>query len=81
MARKQSGDFCSERETARRLDAILQAAFAGPPTPRRHSNSPRGVPKIGAQEAFTPPSPAQEERGLLSSSVFGSDDPQPLGYH
>jgi len=33
MARKQSEDSFSERETARRLDAILQAAFAGPPTP------------------------------------------------
>jgi hypothetical protein len=33
MAGKQSKDSFSERETARHLGAILQGAFAGPPTP------------------------------------------------
>jgi hypothetical protein len=33
MARKQSDDSFSEKEAARRLQAVLRGAFAGPPTP------------------------------------------------
>lgn len=44
MARKQSDDSFSEREAARRLDALFQGAFSGPPTPLK------GIPtKLGKQ--------------------------------
>jgi hypothetical protein len=43
MAQKRTEDSFSEQETARRLDAILQGAFAGPPTPLKD------IPKQNAE--------------------------------
>lgn len=42
MARKQSEDLFSEQETVRRLEAVLQAAFAGAPTPLKDIPTRRG---------------------------------------
>lgn len=45
MPRKQSEDSFSEEENARRLNAILQGAFAGPPTPLKDIPTRVGEPR------------------------------------
>jgi len=50
MVRKQSEDSFSKQETARRVEAALRGAFAGPPTPLKdipkRNGEPRSVGKI-----------------------------------
>lgn len=45
MARKQSDNSFSEQDSSRRLNAILQGAFDGPPTPLKEIPTRHGAPR------------------------------------
>jgi len=57
MPRKQSDDSISEEEVARRLDAILQGAFAGAPTPLKKIPT-----RHGEQRSERKPQPRKRRR-------------------
>jgi hypothetical protein len=68
MPRKQSDDSVSEQERARRLEAILQGAFSGPPTPLKSIPTRNGgkrrlrkQPRSSASKAATKPARSRKK--------------------